>query len=381
MSEACSACKRRAWLLGRLGVPLDFRARDLPGFWRLLALDDEDLIAAVGGRRREELAEEYGRWKPTPTDMGGEGAAICTHQPAYPRGLSEHALAPRALSVRGGIDRFRDLLERDVVAIVGTRRATDYGIESARELARALAASGLIVASALGEGIGSAAHLGAMEGNGRTLTVMAGGVQKCSPAWCGGLYRRILERGCAISELVDRSSPRPRRWWGAACARTIALLSQLVIVVEAEDHPWELACARVAQAHETPIAALPGRVSSPASAGSNALLVAGARLVRGPKDALDALYGVGVREVSGHPTKGSERASKLDPRLTAVLEMVGNGHNTPARLAARGHDPGDIALALIELELQGLVVRGDGGRYLPSSLSGAARRVRTTAAR
>lgn len=380
MSEACPECARRGWLLGRLGVPLDFRVRDLPRFWRMLELDDEDLIAAVGGRRRDELAEEYGRWKPTPTDTRDEGAVICTHQPTYPRGLSEHALAPRALSVRGGIDRLGDLLRRDVVAIVGTRRATYYGIETARELARGLAASGITVASMLSEGIGSAAQAGALDGGGRTLAVMGGGVEKCSPAWCGSLYRRILERGCAISELVDRASPRPRRWWGAACIRTLALLSQLVIVVEAEDHPWELACARVAQAHETPIAAVPGRVSSPASAGSNALLAEGARLVRGPQDALDALYGVGVREVPGQPSEGFDRTAKLDPRLTEVLEMVGNGHNTPARLAARGHDPGDIAVALIELELRGLLVRGDGGRYLPSSLSGAARRVRTATA-
>ncbi len=381
MSEACSACARRAWLLGRLGVPLDFRVRDLPRFWRLLELDDEDLIAAVGGRRRDELAEEYGRLRPTPADAGDESTAVCTHQPAYPRSLSEHALAPRALTVRGGIDRLGDLLDRDVVAIVGTRRATDYGIETARELARGLAASGITVASALNEGIGTAAHAGAIEGGGRTLTVMADGVEKCSPAWCGALYRRILEGGCAISDLIDRSSSRPRRWWGAACGRTLALLSQLVIVVEAEDHPWALACARVAQAHGTPIAAVPGRVSSPASAGSNALLAEGARLVRGPQDALDALYGVGAREVPRQPSEGSGRAAEIDPRLAEVLEMVGNGHNTPARLAGRGHDPGDIAVALVELELQGLLVRGDGGRYLPSSLSGAARRVRTTSAR
>jgi DNA processing protein len=236
------------------------------------------------------------------------------------------------------------------------------------------------VASALGEGIASAAHAGALEGGGRTLTVMASGVEQCSPVWCGGLYRHILEKGCAISELVDRSGQRPRRWWGAGASRTLALISQLVIVVEAEEHPWELACARVAQTHGTPIAAVPGRVSSPASVGSNTLLVEGARLVRGPQDALDALYGVGVREVPSQPSVVTDKAAKLDPRLTEVLEMVGNGHNTPARLASCGHDPGDIALALVELELQGRLVRGDGGRYLPSSLSGVGRRVRTTAA-
>ncbi len=381
MSEACPECARRAWLLGRVGLTLDFRVRDLPRFWCLLELSDEDLIAAIGGRRRSELTEEYGRWRPTSADTSEDSPAICLHQQAYPRNLSAHSFGPRALTVRGGIDRLGDILNREVVAIVGTRRATDYGMETARELARGLSVSGVTVASALGEGIGSAAQAGALEGGGQTLTVMADGVERCSPVWCGGLYRQILEEGCAICELVDRSSPRPRRWWGAACSRTLALLSQLVIVVEAADHPWELACARVAQTHETPIAAVPGRVSSPSSTGSNALLVEGARLVRGPQDALDALYGVGVREVPSQPSGPSGRAAELDPGLAEVLRMVGNGHNTPARLACCGHEPGDIAVALVELELLGLLVRGDGGRYLPSSLSGGGRRVRTTTAR
>ena len=96
MSEACPECVRRAWLLGRLGVPLDFRVRDLTRFWRMLELDDEDLIAVIGGRRRDEMAEEYCRLRPIPTDKGNKSAAICIHQPAYPRSLSQHALAPRA---------------------------------------------------------------------------------------------------------------------------------------------------------------------------------------------------------------------------------------------------------------------------------------------
>jgi DNA processing protein len=115
--------------------------------------------------------------------------------------------------------------------------------------------------------------------------------------------------------------------------------------------------------------------------GSNALLVEGARLVRGPQDALDALYGVGVREVPSERSGASDHPIELEPRLARVLELVGNGHNTPTRLASCGHDPGDIAVALIELELHGLLVRGDGGRYLPISLSGVGRRVRTTTAR
>lgn len=375
MSKACPRCSRRAWLLGRLGVPLDFRARDLPRFWNLLGLPDRELIEAIGGRRRSELHGEYRRWTPTRAGAQDGITSTCVHTSSHPQRLLATALAPRALSVRGGIEPLGEMLARKVVAIAGTRRATDYGIETARELARALAACGVTVAGALDEGIAAAAHTGALEAGGRTLTVMGGGLERCSPAWCGALYDRILREGCAVAELVDRFGSRVPRWWQPGRARTLALLADLVIVVEAQERPWELACAHVARERGTPVAAVPGRVSSPASAGSNALLAGGATLVRGAQDALDALYGLGAREAPTPAVDGLDDTTDLDPRLARVLDMVGDGRDTPAKLASCGDDHGEIAVALIELELAGLLVRGDGGRYVPSSLSGAGHRV------
>ncbi|HEY2631322.1 MAG TPA: DNA-processing protein DprA [Solirubrobacteraceae bacterium] len=358
-------------------MTLDFKVRDLPRFWSLLELSDEQLIAAVGGRRCDELAKLYASFSPGEGDSEQEIATTCVHQQSYPKCLTKHELAPRALSVRGGIDRLAEMMERDVVAIVGARRASDYGMETARGLARGLATAGVTVAGALGEGIGAAVHAGALEASGPTLTVMAGGVGRCTPAWCGELYQRILREGCAISEMVDRSGSRPRRWWTAADNRTLALVAQLVIVVEAQEHPWELACANVAEIYGTPVAAVPGRVSSLVSAGTNALLMQGARLVRGPQDALDVLYGTGARMCSVHHVAGGR--AELKPELARVLELVGNGHDTPSKLATRAGELGEIALALIELELEGLLVRGDGGRYIPCTRGAGARAVRECA--
>jgi DNA processing protein len=286
---------------------------------------------------------------------------ICRHHAAFPESLREHAMAPHTLDVRGGVNRLTRILDGQVVAIVGTRRASDYGMETARCLARGLAACGVTIASGLAEGIPSAVHSGALEADGATLTVMAGGLERCSPVWCAPLLRRIVGNGCAISE-VD-GSPRPRSWWLPARARTLALLAQLVIVVEAGEGPWELACAHVAQAHGKVVAAVPGRVSSPASRGTNALLMGGARLVRSPQDALDLLYGVGVREA----TDSSVEQVDLEPGLQTMLARVGNGADTVAKLTACGVTRGEAAVALAELELQGLLVRGEGGRYVPSA--------------
>jgi DNA processing protein len=355
---ACAQCARRSWLLGSLRVPLDFRARDLSRFWSLLELSDRDLIDAIGGRRRSELQAAYAEWEPERTQIRADMPIVCRHSSAYPASLRHRDLAPHMLGVHGGLERLRGMLGGEVVAIVGARKASDYGMETARTLARGLAASGITVAGGLTEGIPSAVHLGALEADGATLTVVAGGLARCSPALCAPLYRRITSHGCAISETP--SSLSTSLWGELACARTLAMLAELVIVVEAGEHPRELACAQVVQGLGRTPAAVPGRVSSPASKGTNALLMSGAQLVRSPQDALDLLYGVGARSEP-------EPSIALEPHLRMVLEHVGRGEDTLAKLARCGPKDADIALTLAELELQGLLVRGDGGRYMRSA--------------
>jgi DNA processing protein len=365
VSGICPGCERRSWLLAKLSVPLDYRARELARFWGVLQLPDWELIQALGGRRRAHLHSAYARWEAMPTQGDGDVERVCRHHRAYPASLRESALAPPALSVCGGVERLNGMLEEKVVAIVGTRRASDYGMETARGLARGLAASGVTVASGLAEGIPAAVHAGALEADGATLTVMVGGVERCSPAWCRGLYRRITASGCAISETP--SSPRVHRWWQPARARTLALLAQLVIVVEADEQPEDMACSDVARMLGRPVAAVPGRVSSPASRGTNSLLVSGARLVRNAQDALDLLYGAGMRQFRDSSVESLE----LEPRLRTVLDKVGGGEDTVAKLTAGGFKSADMALALTELELQGLLGRGDGGRYISSGCAPA----------
>ena len=363
MSNVCHRCARRAWLLSKLDALLDYSARDPSRLWRVLELPDVELIDAIGGRRRAELHAAYAKWEPTPS-IGRQPRALCRHHTAYPLGLREDALAPHSLEVRSAIKHPGDILDRRIVAIVGTRRASDYGMETARELARGLAASGITVASNLTEGISRAVYAGALEVDGATLAVMTSAVAHCMPAWCAALHSRILKRGCSIAE--PHTSLRARYWWRYASARTLALLVHLVIVVEATEQPSELACANVAWSRARHVAAVPGRVSSPASRGSNWLLMNGARLVRSPQDALDVLYGVGL-----HDAECVSSPLDLQPRLARVFERVSDGEDTLAKLTARGTSSGEISIALAELELCGLLLRGDGGRYVPCATGSA----------
>src|SRR5205807_5681714 len=103
-----------------------------------------------------------------------------------------------------------------------------------------------------------------------------------------------------------------------------------------------------------------GRVTSRTSRGTNALLLDGARLVRDAGDVLELLRG-------GSPVarpREAEKRLQLEPRLAEVLERVGEGRDTPDRLIAGASDLGEVLLALSELELRGLLTRGDGGRYV-----------------
>jgi DNA processing protein len=391
--DACGECLRRSWLLAVLSARLQYQARDRGRLLELLALGDEDLVQAIGGRRRRELRERYARFTPRDIRWATGVEAICRHHRGYPRAPAGDRAslngsppaddrAPRMLYVAGATQRLQALVAKPTVAIVGSRKATDYGMEMARSLARGLAASGVTVTASLSDGIAAAAQAGALEVDGKTLTVIDGGLDVACPARRRALYKRVLKRGCAMAELPCGCGSRS--WCETARERIVAGLAQMTIVVEADEDPGDLLGARIAQALGRTVAAVPGRVTSPVSRGTHALLMEGVPLVRGPGDALDLLYGEDPAQkldesprrmtgTSARPPAGAPRASQLEPRLRATLEQVGTGRDTPAKLTAGSEDAGEVLLALSELELMGLLTRGDGGRYVPrESLAGGA---------
>ena len=365
--EACPACVRRAWLLGALSARLEYRGRDPERLVRLLELSDRELIRAVTGEGPEGVLVQYAQLERSPPPPVPGVQRICRHDRRYPRPLAESGGSPRVLHVAGGISRMEELLAQPVVAVVGTRRASDYGMEVAHSLARGLAASGITVVSGLAEGIPAAAHCGALQVQGPTLTVTAGGVDVPYPKSWGPLHRRIALEGCALAELPCGCAPRG--WCHAARARIVAALAHMVIVVEAGERPSELLHARLAAASGAIVAAVPGRVSAPAARGPHLLLREGALLVRDPQDALEALYGVGGRQAAATPWRAvTPRTAVTPPELEGfprvVLERVSAGSDTVAKLATEETLAREVLVALAELELSGAVARGDGGRYV-----------------
>jgi DNA processing protein len=209
------------------------------------------------------------------------GARLLTlGEDAYPPLLRELSDAPPVLYVRG------TLLPEDqrALSIVGTRKATTYGRDTAYNLAKQLAAYGITIISGLAHGIDSAAHRGAIEGDGRTIAVLGCGVDKIYPRDNHKLATDIIGSGALISEFPIGAPPEARNF--PRRNRVISGLSLGVIVVEAPEKSGSLITASVAAEQGREVFAVPGNIFSPSSSGTNRLIQDGAKLVMSIDDIL-----------------------------------------------------------------------------------------------
>src|SRR5215217_5689770 len=192
--NACDACLRRTQLVALLAPHIERARRSHRHIAELLALSDDGLLAALGGARRAELERAHEAFD---ADAARERvararlAAICRHDARYPVQLAQMDDAPAALYVAGDPERLLALGARDaaVVAVVGSRRAGREALEIAHGLGRGLAAAGVTVVSGMALGVDSAAHAGALQVGGPTLSVLASGADVPYPPSKRGLYR------------------------------------------------------------------------------------------------------------------------------------------------------------------------------------------------
>jgi DNA processing protein len=353
--EACDQCLRRSWLLSQLGGHLDRAGSRLPD---LLALGDAELISAVGGRRRatlERRAAEFSAAEARQASGSAGLAMVCRCHPLYPSRLQALPSPPAVLHVSGNLDGFLSLVAGETVAVVGTRRPSNYGLDVARTLARSLGTAGLPVISGMAHGIDSAAHDGSLSAQGATVAVLPAGPERSHPVSRSGLRRRIVAAGAAISELPPGSDVW--RWMFPARNRVIAGLSAMTVVIEAGQRSGALLTASWAQTLGRPIGAVPGRITSPQAHGPHRLLKDGAHLITSAQDVLDVLYGAGTRQI------GADDRLGLDSERQRWLIAIADGHDTPAGLARHGLPPERSLQVLSELELSGHIRREAGGRF------------------
>lgn len=360
--SACDACLRRTALVALLAPHVERGRRDRRRLSEMLALSDERLIEALGADRSAAIRRAHEAFDPALARerlVGASMHAVCRHDPCYPPRLLEADDAPAVLHVAGNLERLAILADRDVpaVAVVGARRAGVEGIEVARGLGRGLAAAGVTVVSGMALGIDAAAHAGALEVGGPTITVLAGGADVAYPASKRSLHRELVRTQAAISEMPP--SFRPFRWCFPARNRTIAGLASLTIVVEATERSGSLITADLAQELGRAVGAVPGSVTAARFAGSNALLRDGAFVIRDAQDALDEVLGIGVATALT-----GRRADELAPPLRELLGLVENGRDTVSALAATPGEAQHAMAGLAELEMLGFLRRGPGGHYV-----------------
>jgi DNA processing protein len=360
--SACDRCLRRTALIARLAPHVERGRRHRRKLSEMLSLPDERLIEALAGEQRAAIAGEHARFDPAPARARHEAAAMhadCRHDRRYPPRMLEAGDAPAVLHVAGDLERLAVLADRDApaVAIVGARRAGIDGLEVARGLGRGLAAAGVTVVSGMALGIDAAAHAGALDVGGPTITVLASGADVAYPASKRGLHRELVRSQAAISEMPPGF--QPFRWCFPARNRTIAGLSSMTIVVEATERSGSLITADLAQELGRAVGAVPGPVTLTRCTGSNALLRDGAHVIRDAQDALDEVLGVGVATALAR-----RRPEELEPPLRLLLRRVEDGRDTISSLASTPAAAQGAIVGLAELERLGFVRRGPGGHYV-----------------
>lgn len=301
--------------------------------------------SALEADSEEAKANAFGARLVTPADTD------------YPRRLLEIHDPPLALYVQGTLEG-RD---GSGVALVGSRRTTHYGLETAERLALQLAGNGITVVSGLARGIDTAAHRGALKAGGRTVAVLGGGLDCLFPPENAGLARQIMQQGCVLSEYPMGRQPDKTTF--PVRNRIVSALSLGVVVVECDVASGAMITARQAMEQGRTVFAVPGRIDSLGSRGPHRLIRDGACLVRDTSDILDelgALLPVAVGKAAHEPL----RAPGLSKVEADVVEMIReDGESDVDGLVRRsGRKAAEIGAILLGLEMKRVVKMLPGQR-------------------
>ncbi len=254
--------------------------------------------------------------------------------------------------------------DRPMIAIVGTRKPTAYGLAMAERFGRELAEAGVVVVSGMARGIDSAAHKGALAAGGTSVAVLGGGADLCYPRESVGLYRAMKERGAILSEQPPGTEPRRENF--PERNRIISGLSEGVVVVEAGVKSGTLITVTHALSQGREVFAVPGSVTSLMSAGPHRLIREGACLVENASQVLEEL---GLRAPSEGPI--DRTPAGLSPEEQRLLGWMGSGPWRAGDLAeACALTIPEVQATLTMLEIRGAVKRLPEGEYIRSIASG-----------
>ncbi|MCX5868205.1 MAG: DNA-processing protein DprA [Proteobacteria bacterium] len=314
---------------------------------------------------------EFNGWKNLEIEiekMRENGVNIIPWQdPAFPRNLREIHDPPPLLYVHGEIRKE----DRLALAVIGSRFPTEYGIAVVEMITRDLVNRGFTIVSGLARGIDALSHQTALKAGGRTLAVLGSGIDIIYPRENAKIFSEICRRGAVLTEFPPSTPPAaenfPRR------NRIISGLSLGVIVIEASVHSGSLITASLALEQGREVFAVPGRITSPRSGGTNQLIREGAKLVSRAEDVLEEILPSLDSELLAQilPSQRDGPVSKstlvFAPDEEKIFNLLGEDPLSIDQIISQsGLSFGEISEGLLNLELKGIIHRLPGQQYCRS---------------
>ncbi len=327
---------------------------------QVLTATDKELETVRGVNTNIIQAIRSGAWKSFAEKecdrLHASSARLITFTSAeYPKSLFEIPDPPPFLYVRGTIPT------APAIAIVGSRRATSYGLMTTARLAEELGQHGINIVSGMARGIDTAAHKGALQARAKTSAVLGCGIDRIYPPENRKLFEQVAENGCLISEFPLGTQPLaenfPRR------NRIISGLSRGVLVVEAVENSGSLITARFALDHGRDVFAVPGNISFATSRGTNRLIKQGAKLVDCVEDILEEIPGF-CNTCTETATAKPRRTFPLTPKEAAIYELLARSPlHIDDIISQTELTAGEVSSMLLHLELKGAISSLPGTHY------------------
>jgi DNA processing protein len=333
-------------LIRQLGSPeqaLQASAEEL----RAIGLSEKTIDEIGSNRWQEHAREELARAAAAGVDI------IPDDDPRYPALLRETPDHPLYLYVKGQLEQ-----REAAVAIVGTRSPSPYGMTVTHRIAGELAAAGLTVVSGLARGIDTQAHKGALTARGRTIAVLACGIDMVYPPENKALAAQIVKSGALVTE--NPFGTKPESGYFPARNRIISGLARGTVIIEAAEDSGSLITAKYTNDQNRKLYAVPGNVGSPFSRGPNNLIKQGALLV---ENADDVLKDLGIRRQEPGQARGPVALPAFSTEEAKIFGCLGNEpKHIDAIMNESRIEAGRLSAALMSLELMG-VARQLPGKY------------------
>ncbi|NLM26591.1 MAG: DNA-protecting protein DprA [Clostridiaceae bacterium] len=349
--------RKKNELLELFGTPDSIYEADAVALAKTGILSRENIDAILSVEARKTVDETMEKIALNNIDV------ITLEDNTYPELLKNIADPPVCLYVRGDIRR-----DEISIGVVGSRRASGYGLSTTRKISSELAEYGICVISGMARGIDTAAHQGALSSGGRTVAVFGCGLDVVYPPENRRLMERIIGNGAVVSEYPPGTIPAPHHF--PVRNRIVSGMSIGVLVVEAGEKSGSLITAQLALEQGRDVYALPGNVISINSRGTNKLIQDGAKLVTSVDDIIDEIrwYKNFKKNIVINLNDYKNRKKipdSLDAEEQSVIEMLSVEPLQIDEIHSRlSIEIQILHRVLLSLEMKGLIRREPGGKYV-----------------